>query len=139
LIDHKEHEGHEVLKKIKWRVLLRAQDGMAERWSQKNNKSRAYFCLYFSDDCLFCNSHGGDFGTGAKKRKTYGRFFGMIFFGGVWAALVLEGQGVAGQKIPKIRKSAKKSVKYFWRERGFSAEEKLMRRMGRKGRERRSP
>jgi hypothetical protein len=69
LIDHKEHEGHEVLKKTKRRVLLRAQGGMAERWGQKNNKSRAYFCLYFSDDCLFCNSHDAILAQERKNEK----------------------------------------------------------------------
>jgi hypothetical protein len=35
----------------------------------------------------------------AKKRKTYGRFLGMIFFGGFQPALVAGRQGVAKEKI----------------------------------------
>jgi hypothetical protein len=56
-----------------------------------------------------------DFATLPKKRKTYGRFLGTIFFEGVWRTLVVAMQWVATQKIPKKRKNAKKSVKYFSR------------------------
>jgi hypothetical protein len=53
---------------------------------------------------------GVDCGTGREKTKTYGRFFGMIFFGGALAMVAVEGQRVATEGMPKIRKNAKKSV-----------------------------
>jgi hypothetical protein len=43
---------------------------------------------------------------------------------------VLGGQGVAEEKIPQNGNIAKKNVKYFWREHGFSADGKLIGRMG---------
>jgi hypothetical protein len=67
-----------------------------------------------------------NFGTGSKKRKTYRRFLGMIYFGGVRAALVFEGQRVATKILSKSRKSAKKSVKYFLPKAHFSAKGKLI-------------
>src|ERR1700733_6032280 len=63
----------------------------------------------------------GDIGTVRKKRKTYGRFLGMIFFEGVWQAVVLARQRLAMRKIQKKRKNAKKSVKYFPRNPHFAA------------------
>jgi hypothetical protein len=50
----------------------------------------------------------------------------MIYFGGVRAALVFEGQRVATKILSKSRKSAKKSVKYFLPKAHFSAKGKLI-------------
>jgi hypothetical protein len=46
-----------------------------------------------------------------KKRKTYGRLFGMIFWEGVGATLVVERQWLATVKTQRNRENAKKSVK----------------------------
>jgi hypothetical protein len=59
------------------------------------------------------SDHGGDFSTTGKKRKTYGRFLGMIFLGGSWPTLIVERQRLAREEIPKNRKNTKKSAKYF--------------------------
>jgi hypothetical protein len=45
----------------------------------------------------------------------------MIFLGGVRAALVAQKQGLATGKVPRNRKKAKKSAKYFQRDPRFSA------------------
>jgi hypothetical protein len=76
-------------------------------------------------DSLFIH-HGADFTANGKKRKTYGRFLGMIYFGGVGFALALGTQGLATPKIPKNGKKAKKSVKYFPSDPRFSAKEMLI-------------
>jgi hypothetical protein len=47
----------------------------------------------------------------ARNPKTYRRILGMIFFGGVEAAVVAEKQEFAAEKVPKKRKNAKKSAK----------------------------
>jgi hypothetical protein len=46
-------------------------------------------------------SSRGDFVTHPKKRKTYRRFLGMIFFGEVCALFVADWQRVAKEKITK--------------------------------------
>jgi hypothetical protein len=53
----------------------------------------------------------GDYGTFQNGPKTYGRFLGMIFFGGVGPALVAQKQGFAAGKIPKNMENTKKSAK----------------------------
>jgi hypothetical protein len=67
--------------------------------------------------------HGDDFTPTRKKRKTYYRFLGMIFFGAVCSALVLEAQRLATQEIPENRKNAKKNVKYSSSDPCFSAKD----------------
>jgi hypothetical protein len=57
------------------------------------------------------------------KNELYHRFLGMIFFGGVGSMLALGTQWLATQEIPKNRKKAKKSVKYFSSDPCFSAKE----------------
>jgi hypothetical protein len=52
-----------------------------------------------------------DYGTGRDGQKTYGRFFGTIFLGGVRSPLVVGRQWVAKEKTWKKRKNAKKSAK----------------------------
>jgi hypothetical protein len=62
-----------------------------------------------------------DYGTSRNKQKTFHRFSGTISFGGVGLLLVVGGQWLATEKIPKNRKNAKKSAKYFPWDPGFSA------------------
>jgi hypothetical protein len=72
--------------------------------------------------------HVAEFTPSCEKRKTYGRFLGAIFLEKVGSALVIERQWVALQQIPKNRKNAKKSVKYFPSDLRFSSEDTLLRR-----------
>jgi hypothetical protein len=60
---------------------------------------------------MIINNHGHDSGTERKKAKTYRRFFGTIFFGGVGSAVMLERQSLAMKEIPKTWKNTKKRVK----------------------------
>jgi len=55
--------------------------------------------------------HGGDFGTGQKNQKTYGRFLGTIFLEGFQAAVVAGRQGVGKTNLTQKWKNTKKSVK----------------------------
>jgi hypothetical protein len=66
-----------------------------------------------------------DYGIFRNKQKTYHRFFGTIFFGGVGSPLVVERQRLATEKIPKKRKNAKEYAKNFSSDPGFSAKEGL--------------
>ncbi len=53
----------------------------------------------------------GDYGTSRNGQKTFHRFLGTIFFGGVGGTLVVEGQWLATGKNTKNRKNSKKSAK----------------------------
>ncbi len=68
----------------------------------------------------------GDYGTSGNKPKTFHRFSGTIFLGGVGSALVIERQWVAMGKIPKNWENAKKSAKYFPWDIRFSAKMPLL-------------
>jgi hypothetical protein len=50
----------------------------------------------------------GDFGTLPKKRKTYGRFLGIIFLEGLERRLWLHRKGLQGKRPHKIEKARKK-------------------------------
>jgi hypothetical protein len=52
-----------------------------------------------------------DYGTSRNGQKTYGSVFGMIFLEGLGAALVVERQWLAAEKIPKNMENTKKSAK----------------------------
>jgi hypothetical protein len=73
-----------------------------------------------SSSCCFQLSRG-DYGTSRKGQKTYGSVLGTIFFGGVGSPHIVERQLLAMEKIPKNRKNACKSAKYFPSDPGFSA------------------
>src|ERR1700678_590938 len=72
------------------------------------------------------SSSTADCGTEPKNQKTYGRFLGMIFFGGSNAAEVVERQHLTALKTSKNRKNTKKSVKYFRLDPCFSANGNLI-------------
>ena len=61
----------------------------------------------------------GYLSTKLKDQKTHGGFSGTIFFGGAGSPHVAHNQRLAMAKIPKNRKNAKKSVKYFPRDPRF--------------------
>jgi hypothetical protein len=59
----------------------------------------------------------------SKKRKTYRRLLGTIFFGGFRPALVAGRQWFAKEKTTKRRKMTKKSVIFLERIPRFSSKE----------------
>jgi hypothetical protein len=85
----------------KWRS--RSARG-SEGWAIESGSSRPPF------PDVQTRSHG-DYRTSGNGQKTYGRFLGMIFLGGVGSPLVLERQPVTREKIQKSQKNAKKSAK----------------------------
>jgi hypothetical protein len=65
--------------------------------------------------------HRPTFTITRENQKTYGRFFGMIFSGGVESVEYPQRQPFAGHKIPKNRKNTKKNVFFLERPPRFSA------------------
>jgi hypothetical protein len=60
---------------------------------------------------LFVCTFTGHFGMEGEKRKTYGRFLGMIFFGGAQAAVTIGEEGLVTPEGAKTGKTTKKSAK----------------------------
>jgi hypothetical protein len=82
--------------------------------------------LILSKLFVFVFTFAADDGTEPKNQKTYGRFLGMIFFGGSKPLVVIERQHLAMPQSSKNRKTAKKSLKYFRLHPCFSANENLI-------------
>jgi hypothetical protein len=70
---------------------------------------------------LHTHHYGDDYNTKPKNQKTYGRFFGMIFFGGFRPTLMAGPQRLAKSKSIKKWKIAKKSFIFFARTPRFSS------------------
>ena len=94
-------------------AVLAAPEAAAERAADGLGEARDFAILVhlMISDFVVIPINCGNCGTSGKKPKTYGRFLGTIFFGGVGSRLVAERQGVAREKIPQNRKNSKKSVK----------------------------
>jgi hypothetical protein len=58
-----------------------------------------------------------------KKRKTYRRLLGMIYFGEVSSTLTVAAQQLATQETSKNGENEKTSVKYFRGRRHFSVKQ----------------